>query len=181
MTLNPLLPPQPAPDVVAFDRHELGTILSLYGRMVAAGEFPSPSAPTGARRGAPRVGDGVVHLDVEGTVLSFESIAAVTALLAGALTILMGVVGRYPFALATGLGINAIVAVFAATQLSWPEIMGLVVLEGLLITVLVLTGFRRAVFEAIPAQLIIASLSEDAGLPVCNFRYRQTDTKLAVS
>ncbi|MCZ2858222.1 NCS2 family permease [Blastococcus sp. VKM Ac-2987] len=91
--------------------------------------------------------------DVEGTVLPFGSIAAVTALLAGALTILMGVVGRYPFALATGLGINAIVAVFAATQLSWPEIMGLVVLEGLLITVLVLTGFRRAVFEAIPPQL----------------------------
>jgi adenine/guanine/hypoxanthine permease len=65
----------------------------------------------------------------------------------------MGVVGRYPFAVATGLGINAIVAVFAFTQLSWPEIMGLIVLEGLLITVLVLTGFRRAVFEAIPPQL----------------------------
>ena len=97
--------------------------------------------------------DGVPGADVDGTVLPFASIAAVTALLAGALTILMGVVGRYPFALATGLGINAIVAVFAATQLSWPEIMGLVVLEGLLITVLVLTGFRRAVFEAIPPQL----------------------------
>ena len=62
-------------------------------------------------------------------------------------------VGRYPFALATGLGINAVVAAYAATQLTWPEIMGLVVLEGLLITVLVLTGFRKAVFEAIPPQL----------------------------
>jgi AGZA family xanthine/uracil permease-like MFS transporter len=91
--------------------------------------------------------------DVDGNTLPFGSVAAVTALLAGVLTILMGVVGRYPFALATGLGINAIVAVFAATQLSWPEIMGLVVLEGLLISVLVLTGFRRAVFEAIPPQL----------------------------
>ena len=91
--------------------------------------------------------------DVDGTTLPFGSVAAVTALIAGVMTILMGVVGRYPFALATGLGINAIVAVFAATQLSWPEIMGLVVLEGLLITVLVLTGFRRAVFEAIPPQL----------------------------
>lgn len=91
--------------------------------------------------------------DVTGAVLPFTSIAAVTALIAGVMTILMGVVGRYPFAVATGLGINAIVAVFAATQLSWPEIMGLVVLEGLLITVLVLTGFRRAVFEAIPPQL----------------------------
>ncbi|MCV2489647.1 NCS2 family permease [Geodermatophilus sp. YIM 151500] len=91
--------------------------------------------------------------DVEGTTLPFAGVAAVTALIAGVMTILMGVVGRYPFALATGLGINAIVAVFAATQLSWPEIMGLVVLEGLLITVLVLTGFRKAVFEAIPPQL----------------------------
>ncbi|RBY91981.1 NCS2 family permease [Blastococcus sp. TF02-8] len=92
-------------------------------------------------------------VDVAGASLSFGSIAAVTALIAGVMTILMGVVGRYPFALATGLGINAVVAVYAATQLSWPEIMGLVVLEGLLITVLVLTGFRKAVFEAIPAQL----------------------------
>ncbi len=91
--------------------------------------------------------------DVTGATLPFASVAAVTALVAGVMTILMGVVGRYPFAVATGLGINAIVAVFAATQMSWPEIMGLVVLEGLLITVLVLTGFRRAVFEAIPAQL----------------------------
>ncbi|MGY1679818.1 NCS2 family permease [Geodermatophilus sp. SYSU D01176] len=97
--------------------------------------------------------DGTPGADVTGTVLPFPAIAAVTALIAGVMTILMGVVGRYPFALATGLGINAIVAVFAATQLSWPEIMGLVVLEGLLITVLVLTGFRRAVFEAIPPQL----------------------------
>ena len=97
--------------------------------------------------------DGTPGADVEGTVLPFESIAAVTALLAAILTIAMGIIGRYPFAVATGLGINAIVAVFAATQLSWPEIMGLIVLEGLIIAVLVLTGFRRAVFEAIPPQL----------------------------
>jgi AGZA family xanthine/uracil permease-like MFS transporter len=91
--------------------------------------------------------------DINGSTLPFGSVAAVTALVAGVLTIAMGIIGRYPLALAAGLGINAIVAVFAATQLSWPEIMGLIVLEGLLITVLVLTGFRRAVFTAIPAQL----------------------------
>ena len=39
MTIQPLTPPGPAPDVVAFDRQELGAILSLYGRMVAAGEW----------------------------------------------------------------------------------------------------------------------------------------------
>ncbi|CCH86291.1 Xanthine/uracil/vitamin C permease [Modestobacter italicus] len=91
--------------------------------------------------------------DITGATLPFASVAAVTALVAGVLTLAMGIVGRYPLALATGLGINAIVGVYAATQLTWPEIMGLVVLEGLLITVLVLTGFRRAVFTAIPAQL----------------------------
>jgi AGZA family xanthine/uracil permease-like MFS transporter len=91
--------------------------------------------------------------DISKQTLPFASVAAVTALVAGVMTILMGVVGRYPFALAAGLGINAIVAVYAATQMTWPEIMGLIVLEGLLITVLVLTGFRRAVFEAIPPQL----------------------------
>jgi AGZA family xanthine/uracil permease-like MFS transporter len=97
--------------------------------------------------------DGVPGADVSGNTLPFPAVAAATALIAGVMTILMGVVGRYPFALAAGLGINAIVAVYAATLLSWPEVMGLIVLEGLLITVLVLTGFRRAVFEAIPPQL----------------------------
>ncbi|KGN40406.1 sensor histidine kinase [Knoellia aerolata] len=48
-------------------------------RMIAAGEFPSPSAPTGARRGAPRVGDGVVHLDIEGAVL-YASPNAISAI-----------------------------------------------------------------------------------------------------
>src|SRR3954465_12366697 len=91
--------------------------------------------------------------DIDGNRFPAGTVAAVTALVAGVMTILMGVVGRYPFALATGLGINAIVAVYAATVLTWPEIMGLIVLEGLLITVLVLTGFRKAVFEAIPPQL----------------------------
>jgi AGZA family xanthine/uracil permease-like MFS transporter len=83
-------------------------------------------------------------------------IAAATALVAGVLTILMGVVGRYPLALATGLGLNTFVAVVIAKQMSWPDAMGLIVLEGLIITVLVLTGFRTAVFKAVPGQLKIA-------------------------
>ena len=60
--------------------------------------------------------------DIHGHKLAFGSIAAVTALVAGVMTILMGAVGRYPFALATGLGINAVVAVYAATQMTWPEV-----------------------------------------------------------
>lgn len=83
-------------------------------------------------------------------------IAAATALVAGLLTILMGVVANFPLALATGLGLNTFVAVSIATQMTWADAMGLVVLEGIIITVLVLTGFRTAVFHAVPTQLKIA-------------------------
>ena len=83
-------------------------------------------------------------------------IAATTALVAGVLTIAMGAIANFPLALATGLGINAFVARIAAEYMTWQEVMGLIVLEGLIITVLVLTGFRVAVFKAIPRQLKIA-------------------------
>ncbi|MFM1910571.1 MAG: hypothetical protein RLZZ545_1269 [Actinomycetota bacterium] len=83
-------------------------------------------------------------------------VAAMTALMAGVLTILMGLVGNYPLALATGLGLNTFVAVGIASQMTWADAMGLVVLEGIIITVLVLTGFRTAVFRAVPTQLKVA-------------------------
>jgi len=83
-------------------------------------------------------------------------VAAMTALMAGVLTILMGVIGKYPLAIATGLGLNTFVAVGIASQMTWADAMGLIVLEGIIITILVLTGFRTAVFKAVPAQLKIA-------------------------
>jgi adenine/guanine/hypoxanthine permease len=83
-------------------------------------------------------------------------IATATALVAGVMTILMGVVANYPLALATGLGLNAFVAFSIASQMTWADAMGLVVIEGVIILILVLTGFRKAVFEAIPGQLKIA-------------------------
>ena len=83
-------------------------------------------------------------------------VAAATALIAGVMTILMGVVANFPLALATGLGLNTFVAVGIASKMSWADAMGLIVLEGLIILVLVLTGFRVAVFKAVPSQLKIA-------------------------
>jgi adenine/guanine/hypoxanthine permease len=91
--------------------------------------------------------------DKHGRMLGIAPVAGVTALVAAVMTILMGVLGRVPFALATGLGLNAFVAFNVAAQMSWANAMGLVVIEGLLICVLVLTGFRQAVFRAIPAEL----------------------------
>ncbi|KKJ99918.1 hypothetical protein LQ51_21935 [Micromonospora sp. HK10] len=91
--------------------------------------------------------------DKDGNLLGIAPVAGVTALVAAVMTIMMGVVGRVPFAVATGLGLNAFVAYAVASQMTWAEAMGLVVIEGLIITVLVLTGFRKAVFRAIPAEL----------------------------
>ena len=83
-------------------------------------------------------------------------VAAATALIAGVMTILMGVVANFPLAIATGLGLNTVVAVGIASKMSWADAMGLVVLEGIIILILVLTGFRLAVFRAVPTQLKIA-------------------------
>ena len=87
---------------------------------------------------------------------NLAAIAAATALIAGILTILMGAVANFPLALATGLGINAFVARIAANYMTWEQVMGLVVLEGIIITIAVLTGFRVAIFKAIPTQLKLA-------------------------
>ena len=81
--------------------------------------------------------------DVHGRTLPFAAETTSTALVAAVMTILMGLVGRYPFALAAGLGLNGVVAFQLAARMSWPAAMGVVVVEGLLITVLVLTGLRR--------------------------------------
>ncbi len=96
-------------------------------------------------------------VDIDGEPLgSFQMIAAATALVAGLLTILMGLVANFPLALAAGLGLNAFITYSVANQMTWADAMGLVVIEGLVILVLVLTGFREAVFHAVPAQLKIA-------------------------
>jgi adenine/guanine/hypoxanthine permease len=93
--------------------------------------------------------------DGQGTSLAFPQVLTVTALVAGVITILMGLVANYPFALAAGLGLNAFVAftLVGSLGLTWPQAMGVIVIEGLAITVLVLTGFREAVLNAIPMDL----------------------------
>jgi AGZA family xanthine/uracil permease-like MFS transporter len=92
-------------------------------------------------------------LDVEGGWLPATQVAAVTSLTAGVMTILFGVVARLPFALAAGLGINSFLAVNVVGQVTWPEAMGLVVINGVIIVLLASTGLRSMIFAAVPAQL----------------------------
>jgi AGZA family xanthine/uracil permease-like MFS transporter len=92
-------------------------------------------------------------VDAVGGKLPVAALAAGTALVAGVMTILMGVVARFPLALAAGLGVNALVAYEIAPEMTWADAMGLVFIEGVIIAVLVLTGLRTAVFRAVPTQL----------------------------
>jgi AGZA family xanthine/uracil permease-like MFS transporter len=96
---------------------------------------------------------GIAPLQGQGP--SFPATQAATCLVAGAATIAMGLAANYPLALASGMGLNAVVAfqLVAGMKLPWTAAMGVVVLEGLVITVLVLTGFREAVMNAIPGSL----------------------------
>ena len=91
--------------------------------------------------------------DVTGGTLDFAQVGSATALTAGVMTILFGVVARLPFALAAGLGINSFLAVSIVKNVTWAEAMGLVVIDGIIIVILAATGLRTMIFNAVPAQL----------------------------
>ncbi|MGF3056969.1 NCS2 family permease [Microbacterium sp. YY-01] len=94
--------------------------------------------------------------DISGTMLDSEQLSAVTGLTAAVMTALFGIVARLPFGFAAGLGINAFLAFSVVGEVTWPEAMGLVVINGLIIVLLSATGLRRMIFDAVPMQLKIA-------------------------
>jgi adenine/guanine/hypoxanthine permease len=87
--------------------------------------------------------------------LPFEAVLTSTCLVAGVMTIAMGLFTNRAFAIAPGLGLNAFVAftLVANEGLGFPEAMGLIVVEGIAITILVLVGLRQAIMRAIPLEL----------------------------
>ncbi len=92
---------------------------------------------------------------LEGKGLPFAATLTVTCLTAGVLSIAMGLASNYPLALAPGMGLNAVVAfeLVAGRGLTWPQAMTVVFLEGVAITLLVLTRLREAVMDAVPLGL----------------------------
>ena len=114
------------------------------------------------------VPDSTGHYIGGGTEPNLPLVAAATALIAGLMSILMGAAANFPLAVATGLGLNAFVA-FSVAKLpgmTWNDAMGLVVIEGFVIFLLVISGFRKALFAAIPRPLKTA-ISVGIGLFVC--------------
>src|SRR3954453_18816815 len=91
--------------------------------------------------------------DKFGHHLDFAQLSAATALIAAIMTIIMGVGGNLPLAIAAGLGLDGVVGFKIAPTMLWPDAMGLVVIEGLGICLLVVTGLRRVIMDAIPLPL----------------------------
>lgn len=87
--------------------------------------------------------------------LPVSAVTTATALVAGIMTIAMGLATNRAYAMAPGMGLNAVVAfqLMGAMGLTAAEAMGVIVAEGIIITVLVLLGIRRFVMEAIPLEL----------------------------
>ena len=92
---------------------------------------------------------------LEGRGLPLAATMTSTCLVAGLMSIAMGLYTNRALALAPGMGLNAVVAfqLVAGMGLSWPEAMGVIVLEGVIITAFVLAGFRQAVMDAVPVSL----------------------------
>jgi len=90
--------------------------------------------------------------------LPFSAVAVATALAAAVTTLAMGLIANYPFALASGLGLNAVVAfdVILGRKLPWQTGMAVVIVEGLIAVILVAAGLREAVMHAIPNSLKVA-------------------------
>ncbi len=97
-------------------------------------------------------------LGTEGTGLPITGVFFATCVAAALASMAMGIFANFPVALASGLGLNAIVAftLILGLGLSWQEAMAVVVVEGIIVTVLVLTNLREAVMNAIPMSLKFA-------------------------
>lgn len=91
--------------------------------------------------------------DMYGHQLDNGQLVTATALVAAFTTLLMGVIGNVPIALAAGLGVNTVVALQLAPRMSWPDAMGMVVLAGFVVMLLVATGLRERVMNAVPLGL----------------------------
>ncbi|AEN13216.1 MULTISPECIES: NCS2 family permease [unclassified Streptomyces] len=91
--------------------------------------------------------------DVDGHLLGRSGLITATALAAAATTLLMGFVGKVPLALAAGLSVSGVLASQVAPAMSWPQAMGMCVVYGVVICLLVVTGLRELIMNAIPLAL----------------------------
>jgi AGZA family xanthine/uracil permease-like MFS transporter len=90
--------------------------------------------------------------------MPLAAVTAATCLSAGFASIMMGVVARYPIALAPGMGLNAYFAytVCIRMHIPWQTALGAVFLSGLLFLAITAAGIRQMILRAIPHELYAA-------------------------
>ncbi|MEU3026674.1 NCS2 family permease [Streptomyces incarnatus] len=91
--------------------------------------------------------------DVQGDTLGQKALITATAFAAALTTLLMGFVGKVPLALAAGLSVSGVLSAQVVPDMTWPQAMGMCVLYGVVIMLLVVTGLREMVMNAIPLAL----------------------------
>jgi AGZA family xanthine/uracil permease-like MFS transporter len=91
--------------------------------------------------------------DVAGDMLGQKALITATAFAAAFTTLLMGFVGKVPLALAAGLSVSGVLSSQVAPQMTWPQAMGMCVMYGAVIMLLVVTGLREMIMNAIPLAL----------------------------
>ncbi|WP_329302249.1 NCS2 family permease [Streptomyces sp. NBC_00659] len=91
--------------------------------------------------------------DVAGDVLGQKALITATAFAAAFTTLLMGFAGKVPLALAAGLSVSGVLSSQVVPQMTWPQAMGMCVLYGAVIMLLVVTGLREMIMNAIPLAL----------------------------
>lgn len=91
--------------------------------------------------------------DAAGDTLGQKALITATAFAAALTTLLMGFVGKVPLALAAGLSVSGVIAGQVVPQMTWPQAMGMCVMYGVVIMLLVVTGLREMIMNAIPLAL----------------------------
>ncbi|MEV8030567.1 NCS2 family permease [Streptomyces sp. NPDC086182] len=91
--------------------------------------------------------------DVAGDTLGQKALITATAFAAALTTLLMGFVGKVPLALAAGLSVSGVLSSQVVPQMTWPQAMGMCVMYGAVIMLLVVTGLREMIMNAIPLAL----------------------------
>lgn len=85
--------------------------------------------------------------------MDFGAVMTATIIAAGVTTILMGLVTNYPFALASGMGLNAFFAFVVAAQFGWQAALGAVFISGVVFFILSVSGLISMIDAAVPASL----------------------------
>jgi len=97
--------------------------------------------------------EGIELADIE--KMDKQALIAVTCLVSGIASIIVGIFANAPIAMAPGMGLNAFFAsLMISGKMDWQTALGAVFISGFIFLILTLLGLRKKLVEAIPASLV---------------------------